>query len=790
MKIEVSAQTEEKVRQLAKEIYGMLIPCYTFNGTQLRCAPGIQLRDTILERFVDPGNLVRVQLRYPDDGPDDRWYASTEALLGGGIEHNGKSYRILGASSSIKKGNIWMATDEVRELIHQYFKTSQEALSYLGILFSGCHSGIHQLKGTKGRVVEDGEFDTEDGQGFISSILLNKLDLPQRQLQVRLVSEPTDQAWLVKGTLLPAKLPDNLDMVIPRSMIKGKGAPPADQAWSFWLGTRDVARTREYATSFTFAQWFNHDALDAVWPTAEKKLDIIKNALTSREKALSFLGLINGEDELGDTRTKAEAFLEAGVGPDHKWLRRQLIQLMRREYVRLATGGGFELKGRMGAFATLPDEVICAVDLPDGPVVLTRYPIRDPHSIIPVWNERKAVEGALPGTIYMNSNTAKVLDGDFDGDYYVTCSQEPVVETVTSTSWYPDYHRSDTPPKTRLKDPLTALPFAAVKAIGNCIGTLSYGISGAVHNGKLDKVADLSAGLQSEVQSLKWDTRADRTLLNDPDLQIPEYIANSKHDKKVFVQYADIIPGDFPLIRNYNRIVPRWQEDTSKTTPLVHFKPMVPIWLEPAALDYVEEVKAVTLAYNSWIASILEQNPDPDDEDLAGPLRFLESWDKSKTENRSAWAVALWHVVHGSRAKTTGSAAFHAFSQEMVDLMREQLSIKQGIHVPQRKVNREIKWLQEAVIPLVGAIHDCDDTGKLRKSLEEITSEIEVYTKPNGGPNASFWNDELYLGQVPRDHLLYGSVPTALSFKARVQMRGKTVFIIPTKSDWLTAVMN
>ena len=36
--------------------------------------------------------------------------------------------------------------------------------------------------------------------------------------------------------------------------------------------------------------------------------------------ALPFLGLMSHEDELQEARTKAEAFLEAGVAPDHLWL--------------------------------------------------------------------------------------------------------------------------------------------------------------------------------------------------------------------------------------------------------------------------------------------------------------------------------------------------------------------------------------------------------------------------------------------------------------------------------------
>ncbi len=791
MKIEVSAQTKDQVHQLAMEVYRMMIPCFSFDGTQLKRAPSIPLRDTIIEKMIDPTNLIRVQLKYPEDGPDDRWYAACEALLGGGLDFDGKRFHILGGSSSIKKGHFWMATEEVRALIHPFFYSSQEALSYLGVLFSGCHHGIHRLNGIRGRVVQEGEAFTADGMGFISKELVDRLGIDKRQLQVRMVSDHPDQRWLAKGTLLPTDLPDHLDFLLPTSMVKGAGIPKADLPWSFWFGVRDVASTRPYSSSFSFAQWFGQDVLDAVWFVAEQKQDVIVDALNDRKSALKLLGLLNRENEFNDARTKAEAFLQAGVGPDHPWLRRQLVKLMRREYVRLATGGGFELTGRMGAYADLLEDVICACDLPAGPVILSRYPIRDPWSIQAVWNEPGAIATPFPGTVYLNNNLASILDGDFDGDYYTICNQEAAVGAVASTSWYPDYRREDTPPKTRLNDPLSALPFAAVKALGNRIGSLTYAISGAVHSGRLDKVAALSAGLQSEVQSLKWDTKSDRALLEDPDLQMPDYIATTKSDRDLFVRHAEKIEGDFPLIRNYNQVVSRWQKDTTQTSPLVHFKALVPIWQEPTALDCVEEAHAVVQTYNRWIASIIQKNPDPSQDDLAGPIRFLEAWDQSKTVNRRSWAVALWHVVHGSRADTTGSAAFHAFSQELADMMLQQRSFNHPVNVPQRKTSQQPLYQQEMIIPLVGSFKQENvDPGAIMSRIQAIDGTVLVTTRSNGGTNAAFWHGEVYLGQIPKDHLLYSAVPANLYFEARLQLRSRTVYLAPASSGWLTATRN
>ncbi|MCB2211764.1 hypothetical protein KQI52_06595 [bacterium] len=866
MNVNVTEQSFADARSIAKAVHETMVASYSFDGTTVKPLPAIVLRDTIAAMLVEPDDLLRVQLTYPETGPDDRWYAACEALLGGGIEHKGQRYFVLGGSSSLKKGVLWCATDTVRKRLHRYFTTAQEALSYLGVFFSGCHQGIHRLEGVQGIVVDDGEFGTADGMGFINSTLLEKLGLSRSQLQVRLVSDVAGEEWMAKGTLLPlregkiAKIPPqnhgdlddlgDVDFILPRSMLKGKGTPPKDQPWTVWFGIRDIAKTRRYASSFSIAQWFDDHTLEAVWSVAEQRLDVIKGALSNRDNALRFLGLdraVQSEgvqshgqasrtQDIDPARTKTEAFLEAGVEPDHPWLQRQLVQLMRRSFVEVALGGGIELTGRMGAWADLPDGVICACDLPEGPVVLSRYPVRDPHSIQAVWNEPTALESALPGTIYLNNEDALQLDGDFDGDYYIVCTQEAVVDAVSSPSWYPDFRREDAPPKNRLADPLTALPFVAVSSLGNRIGTITYAISGALHSGKIAKVANiannhwreagdvdlhdecvrmqriakLSASLQAEVQSLKWDTKADRHLLDDKGLTIPDYIANAKTDHDLFVRHAAVVEGDFPLIRNYNRVARAWVHDLPATRNLLEFKSHIPIWKVPSTLDHVEEAKAVAVTYNRWIASILQQVKEPTMDDLAGPIGFLEAWDRSKTDDRPGWAAALWHVVHGTRADTTGSAAFHAFTEELVTLIADtaQLPVPElqsGITQctatlqagpdPSSASDQPQTWISgdPVTIPLVGALAAAgDNAASVRTVLQKLMSDgpVVIRTVSRVDYGTAFQHDNQFLGSIPQDHLLFGSVPAGLQFAARLAIRGRTVYLVPTTSDWLVSIQN
>ncbi|NQU06246.1 MAG: hypothetical protein HQ568_09160 [Calditrichaeota bacterium] len=785
MKINITPKTQVKAHNLAKEVYQDMVEGFTFDGRSLKPAPAVTLDDTIISGIASPNELLRLKLVYGDDGPDDHWRASAESMLGGGIIHRDKQYWIVGASSSLKKGHIWLASDTLQQRLHRYFCTAQQALSYLGILFSGCHHGIHRLDELHGRVVQDGDEGTADGMGFISPTLLDKLGLPHRQIQVRLVGED----WLGKGTLLPTELPGKTEVLLPESMIKGSGKPPNNKPWSVWFGVRDVARTRSYSSSFTFSQWFPQETMSALYPVVDTKLEILSGATSTREGALRFLGLKNSDDELNEAKTKVEAFLQAGVSPQHPWLRRHLQRLTRAEYVKLALGCGFRLQGHMGAFADLADGAICCKEIPAGMTLLSRYPVRDPQSLQAVWNEPDAIKDALPGTIYIGKELTTVLDGDYDGDYYVTCSQDPAVDAVMSKDWYPDYKREDEPPKYRLNDSLDLLPYVAVQSIGNRVGSLTYAIAGAVHDGKIDKVATLSAGLQSEVMSLKWDTRANREILNGNSPEVPEFISNAKQDKNLFVHHAEKVDSNTPLSKNYNLVVTAWQKEAGSIRGLIEFKPLIPVWMETGALDKVEETAAMVQLYNRWIASILHKNPEPTQDELQGPLSFLRKWEASKEDDRNAWAVAIWHVVHGSRVeRSTGSAAFHAFSQELIDIIssregRRQIKLPESHKEPLSDSSGLI-----GVIPLVGAVRASKSSEiTLNEILKDSPKQLDVTTKQNGSVNAAFFSGDCYLGQVAKDHLLYGSIPGGLKFNARIQRRGRTLYMVP-QEDWLMSL--
>ncbi|HEX05432.1 MAG TPA: hypothetical protein ENH10_09830 [Bacteroidetes bacterium] len=262
------------------------------------------------------------------------------------------------------------------------------------------------------------------------------------------------------------------------------------------------------------------------------------------------------------------------------------------------------------------------------------------------------------------------------------------------------------------------------------------------------------------------------------------------------------------MVRQYNRVVAAWTHNLPTTRPLMHFKTSLPIWKEPRALDLVEEAAAVGQVFNRWIASILKKHPNPSQEELEGPLSFLRAWCQSKLEERRAWAVALWHVVHGSRADSTGSAAFHCFDKEMAELIAETARLplpvcqvsasndpvtsKQdstdNLHTDQPR--SMVTPGDSVVIPLVGGVHSHNnDVAAFREAVRSLSDldDITISTRVRPEHGVGFFVEEMYLGSVPQDHMMFGSILEGLSFTARVNLRGRSIFMMPTSPSWFVA---
>ena len=226
-------------------------------------------------------------------------------------------------------------------------------------------------------------------------------------------------------------------------MLKGKGMPK-DGYQYFLLGIREVARELSFSSSWTLIQFFNEDTIRSTVPRLNADLDKLSGVLTNTEKAVEFLGSIEDEE-----RFKLESFLKAGLPPTHPYLTNALKKHLKKRYRDLALGSAVDIKGYMSAIADILDNVICNIDKPAGEYVLTRYPIRDYKSFIVVQNDPTLVEGALPGSVYVNNNTILQLDGDYDGDFLALVDDKNFNVEVSTNGFGNGYIRLDEGAKVR-----------------------------------------------------------------------------------------------------------------------------------------------------------------------------------------------------------------------------------------------------------------------------------------------------------------------------------------------------
>ena len=353
------------IKSILTNVLNMSVPTFTFDGKDTIQEGEVCIRGTLLEAIFGSGEFAILKVKRNPEIERDVFKYKLECTLAQGIEYQGKQLKILGAGSSLKDGKIWLGTERAINRIHQYFSSAQEALTYFGIFTSSCHHGIHELE-YKLCVVRNGEAGTEDGMGFIPHNLVQQLIGSERQIQVRMIG----RNWLAKGTLIPYS---GHEIIIPDSMIKGRGSPASGNN-RFYLGVRDIAKTRNYGSNFTLLEWFSEPTIDKLLPATRQATRKLKDVFTNRQAALSFLGndACNTED-----KSVVEKYLAAGIDPTHRWIHSRLKEMVRKRVISLALGGALDIKGAMAAYADLPLNYVCAPDIPEGNCVISRYHVRE-----------------------------------------------------------------------------------------------------------------------------------------------------------------------------------------------------------------------------------------------------------------------------------------------------------------------------------------------------------------------------------------------------------------------------
>ena len=750
------------------------IECYEFNGIDLTLTESIRMQSTILLTLFRPCSFVIIRARKHSDLEYDEFQTRLEMLFARGIIHKGEKYQVLGASSSLKDGKIWMGTKDVVNTIHQQFGSSQEALTYLGIYTSNCHQGIYEMEYSI-QVVDDNyqvcdSLTTGDGEGYIPREILDGLKLPIRQMQVRLVSD----SFLAKGTFHPY---NGDKLIIPRSMLKGTGIPN-DGIHYFLFGIREIARKLKFSSSWSLLQFFSKATIESTLPRLKQSLNKLDGVLEDRDKAMAYLGSLDDEKE----RFQMEAYLKAGLSPKHPWLNSRLKKHLQNHYRKLALGSDLSLTGFMASIADIDDQVICCVDIPSGEFVLTRYPIRDYLSFIKVKNDPTLVKAALPGSIFLSNPTILQIDGDFDGDLVCIIDDPEFAREVGDPKFGNGYKRLDEGNKTRKNDSLKLLPFSASEAIsiGNKVGYLTYLINSSLLNYRAELLPILSRNLQLEVQSLKWATSYDKSEVRKiaDELEIISVFRECKFNKRAFVSFVPEIPDkyrDHPLFIPYLEVQKRFSALDSGSD-LMEFRYDLPIYDYDIA-KYQPEAASVVSLYNGWISDTLESYEEEDPEEaLRPPIEFLNRWAASKTKDRNTWACTIWALIHKrTNGNNIGSAAFHTFP-EVIDLLKDESACKSELTTPpELPTLRGVGGYFE-----MDGISNYEKLNKFRQKVKSLGRTVSIKVEQNevDPDGRDFMVNEFRLGSMPRDIMeYYNDIKVGDSFDCFISQHGKVVYL-------------
>jgi hypothetical protein len=387
------------------------------------------------------------------------------------------------------------------------------------------------------------------------------------------------------------------------------------------------------------------------------------------------------------------------------------------------------------------------------------------------------VNGALPGSLYIGAQDIQQLDGDYDGDYCIVTQDEAILEAVWQETWTGQYTRLEEGAKTRKCDPLEMLPFVAVEALGSSVGYITYLITSAVLNRREELVPELSRNLQWEVQGIKWSTRADRSFLSRvaEELEIPELFRQLNTDRKLFSQELPAIPEVIqahPLSVILQEVMDQWEMIRTLPGELPVFKYLV--HLQEVDTEILSETRSVVGLYNSWVSELIGQ--DGEDPDLSAPIQFIRTWGDSKREHRRQWATALWHIVHSSRsALSTGSAAFHAFQEEMAALIRD---------IPVPKTPGETEDLHKTnlySIPCVGGHYSLPggDVRAFHEKVRNLGRIVKVTVVPNelDPAGVDFKVGDFRLGSLPKDYQAQRSIGAGESFQAYISHSRRALYL-------------
>lgn len=599
---------------------------------------------------ADKAALLRVD---PPRGEDQLQLEASRMRLTSQLQQLPEDLVVLGSGNGLKKGKLWAAHKSVVQWCRErYYGTAEEALSYGALLFSE-NRAIFQCD-KAGLYERDGP----DGQGVVDAEWLQEHDLPIRQIQIRAAWPST----LAKGTLRPLwglRAFSGKDFLFHPTMLKGN---TIDIDGPFMMGIRDVAEQRQFRSGWTITQYLPQTVRQRLWARySVEVLRSLEDAFTSSQGALRLLAALprNGDNEARDL---LHLLLHSGLEPSHPWLRTNLKKHVRQAYIDVGLGLGIPLQGGMACWTSaLQDDKVAVPWLPAGQeLVLGRYPLRDHWSMRVVKN---TVAPVPEGSIGANENLLQSLDGDADGDLLFTITDPDVVQAVkemheTAPS------RLERGGKSRNRTSLKGIERVAVEHMGRSgIGTPTWLVGAALAADRHDLVPALSNEIQNGVESLKWDTRVDWTLLKEiqEEFELPEFLELGQR-KTTFLEEAPRIDSCGGLDVFWNRACEHWDAHVLEgKQSLRDFRDRLPA---PSG-DHVVEAELVRDYYHSAIL-----NSGGDEDTIRSAVNLVRAWGAGKDSDREEWAKTCWSLAHRStHPSATGSFGLHGFPNELAVLL-------------------------------------------------------------------------------------------------------------------------
>ena len=686
------------------------------------------IKNSLLEQMFEPEELQSLLLVKIDNRNPDANHLRARNFA------DGTSRRLTFSSGN----SYYFADDELRKKIRRLFATEPDtACRYGSLLVSNCYKGSDTLENLRVKIVdfnypEYSHYKTGDCHGKISPQLARQLGGEQNcPFQFRFAwrkqwAEGSEEncprvSFLSKGTLLPdARLTEaeGYDIIMDRSSIKGiKKArlneliPCGDYEFpQAAMGNRGNARATSYDNSWQFTIWYSEDAVrqDLKQPTEEKArvlADLQRNPLALARYIVQEYDKEQqrrqerSEEEVEDLDGNANSQVQ-----ESRWISLlrsdkygQLVETPKfrkfaTDYVAgrwrdLAIKSGYSHSSGMAMPSDdLPRGTVCVPHLPEGDVILTRYPIVNSDNIRLYRNSHNPDLKKTRNVIWINPKDAEEYhQADFDGDQLMVspASQLPNLARETLRAGDPGrFEAVKQRPKLAYtevvtdNDSLKYQNLAQISAAANQnkvglvatnIGRVQSSMSGEGENAERFEhrqrklLNRLFQALQVEVDSPKSAERLEdikeiegANLLADAKRwseSHPSHFFDFKKDDRLYRSFA--MPADAPGSINVlarEVVNPLWEPTRIRSRDRHEFRYLFPKDdLSVDALEWAEELKTRFQQARDEIQERVGEDRDAFNEELG---KLYDSYRAEinelfpTPEERSEGAAALWYTQH------------------------------------------------------------------------------------------------------------------------------------------------